>query len=577
MNRINKTQTHLLPPSKWQQGLELALQQGVINTLPQDEDGTYWPTMVLTFVGAFVAALFFFACFLLIAYQVNALESSAFHYTFGTLLAVGSLRFLCLKAKLPLFVEHLMFIMLAVGIGLIAAGFLVGNHFPREEQLFLLLSIMSAICAYLLPMGWARAIASFATACCMYTYLYLNVHGWGWRHNVESSLLMTYAYHLLLPVFAALLIIVQHTLQQRAHWKLASRLEPILNGWFVATTIILAYSVGMTMFVAGIVSSGHANLRYESFGGLFSTYIQSPLTWITLACLPLAWWWSAMRWPALKHWRIITLVIIITAFSSLAPELALCLSLGLMAVASQRYRLAVLACISALWVVGALYYSMLMPLLEKAMWLAITGAALLAIAWVGTRSHTHTNTQANPIHPAKPQPFAHKPLVAISLILLAAGASLGGVNANIWQQEQIRSQGIQVLIPLAPVDPRSLMQGDYMVLRFNIDGRLRSSHNTNTLYAYLNIDESGVAHLEREAHSGEPYIALVHRDGSWTLPADAWFFQEGDAKRWEAAKYGIFKVDAQGQSSLIGMATADLKAIDAKGHASNSEPNPDLP
>ncbi|MFX7329222.1 GDYXXLXY domain-containing protein, partial [Acinetobacter baumannii] len=34
------------------------------------------------------------------------------------------------------------------------------------------------------------------------------------------------------------------------------------------------------------------------------------------------------------------------------------------------------------------------------------------------------------------------------------------------QKEMLLKEGQLVLLPLAPVDPRSLMQGDYMALRY---------------------------------------------------------------------------------------------------------------
>ena len=39
---------------------------------------------------------------------------------------------------------------------------------------------------------------------------------------------------------------------------------------------------------------------------------------------------------------------------------------------------------------------------------------------------------------------------------------LVAVNVSIWQKEQLLDHGKVVLLPLAPVDPRSLMQGDYI-------------------------------------------------------------------------------------------------------------------
>ncbi len=54
------------------------------------------------------------------------------------------------------------------------------------------------------------------------------------------------------------------------------------------------------------------------------------------------------------------------------------------------------------------------------------------------------------------------------LIVVAAVAILTAGNWGIYQREQLLTQGRIVLLELAPVDPRSLMQGDYMALRFRV-------------------------------------------------------------------------------------------------------------
>ena len=51
---------------------------------------------------------------------------------------------------------------------------------------------------------------------------------------------------------------------------------------------------------------------------------------------------------------------------------------------------------------------------------------------------------------------------------LGALLVLGVVNAAIVGKETIKREGDTVYLPLAPVDPRSLMQGDYMALRFTL-------------------------------------------------------------------------------------------------------------
>ncbi|UUZ46717.1 GDYXXLXY domain-containing protein [Massilia sp. B-10] len=53
-------------------------------------------------------------------------------------------------------------------------------------------------------------------------------------------------------------------------------------------------------------------------------------------------------------------------------------------------------------------------------------------------------------------------------IALTALAVLAVANTGIWQKEKLIAEGLLIFVELAPVDPRSLMQGDYMQLRFRM-------------------------------------------------------------------------------------------------------------
>ena len=53
-----------------------------------------------------------------------------------------------------------------------------------------------------------------------------------------------------------------------------------------------------------------------------------------------------------------------------------------------------------------------------------------------------------------------------ALAVLGLIVVLGATNYVIWQRQQVVDNGYPVLLDLRPVDPRSLIQGDYMVLRY---------------------------------------------------------------------------------------------------------------
>ena len=84
--------------------------------------------------------------------------------------------------------------------------------------------------------------------------------------------------------------------------------------------------------------------------------------------------------------------------------------------------------------------------------------------------------------------------------------------------------------------------------------------------AVAQVDERGVARLVRidagePLQPGELHIELTPKQGRWILVSDAWFFAEGEAQRWARARYGEFRVDAQGHALLVGLRGPDLQAL----------------
>ncbi len=137
--------------------------------------------------------------------------------------------------------------------------------------------------------------------------------------------------------------------------------------------------------------------------------------------------------------------------------------------------------------------------------------------------------------------------------LLIAGAVLvlGAVNWSILAKERIKTNGERIYLALAPVDPRSLMQGDYMALRFAIADRIDAKVSGS---APLLLDSQGVATLNPDQHAEGLRIRYRVRHGQVWLGTNAYFFEEGTAKRFEDARYGEFRIDrASGEAVLVGL------------------------
>lgn len=154
------------------------------------------------------------------------------------------------------------------------------------------------------------------------------------------------------------------------------------------------------------------------------------------------------------------------------------------------------------------------------------------------------------------------------IAVLTGLAVLAAVNWTISQREGLIATGTVVRLELAPVDPRSLMQGDYMALRFQV-AREALDHGYNNKgdgRIVVKPDDRGIARYVRH-DAGEPLgadeVLLRYRvrEGRVKFATDAWFFQEGQAKRYERARYGEFRVDPSGEMLLVAMLGEKLERL----------------
>lgn len=154
-------------------------------------------------------------------------------------------------------------------------------------------------------------------------------------------------------------------------------------------------------------------------------------------------------------------------------------------------------------------------------------------------------------------------LIIVNLLLL-----LGYFNWSVFKKEQTLKDGQLVLLELAPVDPRSLMQGDYMRLNYKESASdLKDEKTTSRGYAILSTDSNQVGKIIRlqeslePANDGELIVKYKLINGRLVLGAESFFFEEGQDTLYQRAKYGGLKVDGKGKSLLVGLYDGDLELI----------------
>lgn len=289
------------------------------------------------------------------------------------------------------------------------------------------------------------------------------------------------------------------------------------------------------------------------------------LTLAAGAALARRWQHNGLLLPGVRG-ALVLIVLLLAAASWFQPALAVPAVVGFAAAAGARWRILALCGLGMLWLLGRFYYSLQWPLALKGLGLAVLGAALLlgllAQRWLRRGAAARTAGTA-----ASSAAAARMPLAWLAL---GAVLAFGLVNWDVRGKEAVMANGQPLLVPLAPVDPRSLMQGDYMSLNFDIPAAVRDALDGSaavSAQAVARRDAQGRARIERLARPQEVLAAdelllpLRQLKGRWTLVTDAFFFAEGRGEHFARARFGDFRVLPDGRALLVGLADEDGKPL----------------
>ena len=246
---------------------------------------------------------------------------------------------------------------------------------------------------------------------------------------------------------------------------------------------------------------------------------------------------------------------VMVALTFRSPALGATIAIFAGAMLANSRGLAGAAALAAVWIVSAFYYALNWPLTQKGYVLMGLGAALGLVVFL-TRSR----------EPAAALPRA---LGGAALGLIALGtvatAAIGGTAVR--GAEDVLANGRIVYIALRPVDPRSLIQGDYMAVAFNVDRLPAPRGISGEVMAIADIDDRSIATIQGIAAPGvkpqanQIAVKLRQKSHRWFVGTDAFFFEEGRADDFAKAKFGQFRLGADGRLLLVAMTDSDLKAL----------------
>jgi len=168
-----------------------------------------------------------------------------------------------------------------------------------------------------------------------------------------------------------------------------------------------------------------------------------------------------------------------------------------------------------------------------------------------------------------------KILLIINIVILFV---VTGFSAN--KEEGYKKSNSYFYLELAPVDPRSLLQGDYMTLNYDItdkaqeiifNGIYDSKDENNKFldmrkgYIVVSLDENKVAKfvkLSKEKTDEKDLLFIAFKSDGFNvnINANSYLFQEGTGDKYENARYS--KVVLIGNNlRLIDLRDKDFKEI----------------
>ncbi|MFD1779773.1 GDYXXLXY domain-containing protein [Fredinandcohnia salidurans] len=200
------------------------------------------------------------------------------------------------------------------------------------------------------------------------------------------------------------------------------------------------------------------------------------------------------------------------------------------------------------------YYDLVWSLVHKSLSLLLIGLIFFVITQFFER-----RTGKNELK--KEKVFTKKQWSLLGLILLL---QLAIVGYQIGTSESLLNNGKEITLELAPVDPRSMLQGDYVVLRYEIAevNELKNVHSGNKVFIIAKEDQDGIYQREKILTSIDPRDYKLAQDevliaGKYNgyngiiIGIESYFVKEGtglDLQR--HAKYAKVKVSKNGNALL---------------------------
>ncbi|ODB53664.1 hypothetical protein A7311_04800 [Paenibacillus polymyxa] len=209
--------------------------------------------------------------------------------------------------------------------------------------------------------------------------------------------------------------------------------------------------------------------------------------------------------------------------------------------------------------IGFKYYDLLWTLLYKSFTLALLGIIALGITWWADRRMAHSGKAA---FDADHRSFSFMRLSPL-LIAIVIVLQLGIIGYQTVRSETLLATGASIKLKLAPIDPRSLLQGDYVALNYDISPPpsktplQEEEWSRGKVKVVLTPDNQGVYVADRLYQDGEKLASHeVILNGQWygsriVYGIENYFIPEGTGRTVEQnAHFAHIRVSRNGDALL---------------------------
>jgi uncharacterized membrane-anchored protein/uncharacterized membrane protein len=204
------------------------------------------------------------------------------------------------------------------------------------------------------------------------------------------------------------------------------------------------------------------------------------------------------------------------------------------------------------------YYDLLWTLLHKSITLALLGMISIAVTYV----YAYRTGASESDKTGKHDSFMRKRPLLIAIVVVL---QLGYVGYHAAASESLLSNGTSIKLEIEPLDPRSLLQGDYVTLNYSIStapnsvaAELESRRSLSRIKVVLRPDDSGVYVFDRLYKHGESLtykeVVINGRLSGWNsiyYGIETYFVPEGTGTEVERnARFAYIKVSEDGDALL---------------------------